>query len=241
MASAPPPAIGSRLAGPRAAIRGARELRRRGTRFSWYCWGFLFAIWAGLFIVVIASAYFAVLTTTTTATGTTTTTEPPYWAYPLAAPAPALMLVLALRELRAGRRSADQVVRGLDAGLPADPNEAGGWTEQLVEAQKLVTTAKGEVEWSIVPIAFGLLSVGTSLGGYLAVLLASTGGAFASNAALEFVTEAVGAGVAILCSVLIWRVSRAWIRGFQGFLDREARDFSQLEAEFLWRFTGSTP
>ncbi len=241
MATAAPAAIGSRLAGPRAAIRGARELRRRGTRFSWWCWGFLFALWAGVFVVAFALAFFPVVTTTTTATGTATSTEPPLWAYPLAAPAPVLMLVLALRELRAGRRAADRVARGLDPGVPADPSDTGGWTEQLVEAQRLVTTAKSEVEWSILPVAIGLLTAGTAVGEFLEMVLVAAGGALASVEVLGVFIELIGAAVAIVGSVLIWRASRDWIRGFQGFLDREARDFSQLEAEFLWRFTGSSP
>jgi hypothetical protein len=40
--------------------------------------------------------------------------------------------------------------------------------------------------------------------------------------------------------VPLYFVARSWVRSYQARLDREVGELSRLEAEFLWRFTGTT-
>ncbi len=219
------------LDGPRSVRAGARELLRRSRRFSWLSWGFLFALYGGLFALVLLSVFFPVVTTTTSANGTTTTSTWPEWGLALAIPPPLILAVLAVRELFAARTSTQAALRRAPAPPPPGEEEPLGWTATLVEAQKTVSSARGEVEWSFLPLGLGGVPAGTE--GLLLVLQPLVPpGTF-----LELgVAVVLAAGLALVVWA-IYRVARNWVAGFQEILDRAARELSELEAEFVGRFT----
>jgi hypothetical protein len=220
----------------RSVLDGAKELARRSRRLSWLSWGFLYASWGGFGVLLAFMVFFAVTTTSTVpGGGVNTTTMPPLWGYPIAFAPTILLLGWALHELFAGRSAGRAAIRGASPSPlpPGDRDDSPGWTQQVVDAQKLLTAAKLETDWSFFPLAIGLLGWAAAVA---TAVFAPLGGA-ASLYAL--VTIAVGVGVGGLALYLLYRVAREWIGGFQDHLDRQVREVSALEAEFLWRFAGT--
>ena len=228
--------VGEVVGSSRSILGAAKELARRSRRLSWLAWGFLYAAYGGLFVVSVLTVYFAIQITTTVPGGATSTTSvPPLWAFPLAfAPALAL-LVWAVHELFAGRAATVAALRGTprpDTLAFVASNDVPGWTQQVVEAQKLLTTAKLETDWTFLPLGLGLL--GAVVNSVLAL------GTISGDGTLYLlVAVAVGFGLGATALYLLYRVAREWIGGFQERLDRQVREVSALEAEFLWRFAGS--
>jgi len=202
---------------------------RRSRRFSWYCWGFLFGTYAGLFLYGILAAAFAVVTTTITSQGSSTTSTAPWWALPVAMVIPAVLLLLAVREVVLGRRE-----------LRTPPSSTGtaelnlGLTETVQQCQRKVTHAKSETEWSFVPLVLGLFSL-TEICVFLVF-------EFISPAATLTVLIAPLVGFGSLAFLWpLYRAARNWIGPYQGLLDRQVGELARLEAEFFWRFAGAPP
>ncbi|HTZ62211.1 MAG TPA: hypothetical protein VMC82_06205 [Thermoplasmata archaeon] len=228
--------VGGIVAASRSVLDGAKDLARRSHRLSWICWGFLYAAWGGVVLLtLLALVYPNWSATLESGGGLGMTSSPPLVDLPLAF-APAIALFCwALRELFASRRAARAAIRGTAANgrAPSAGDVAPGWTQQVVDAQKLLTAAKLETDWSFLPLGIGLLGVDSTVTVALNPIL---GGPF-SNAPY-FV---VGVGAVAFCMALyfLYRVAESWIGGFQQHLDLQVRAVSALEAEFLWRFAGS--
>lgn len=220
----------------RSVLDGAQELARHSRRASWLAWGFLYAAWGGFLVLVLTWLWFTTTTTTFGSGGTmTTVVPPPDWWIPVPFLPAAVLLLWAVSEIFAGRAASRAAIRGARAvSDPRDlPREPVGWTQQVVEAQKLLTAAKMETDWTFLPLAMGLL------GGTLALdegVFDAVGG-LASTVQLGLIV--VGVALVSFALYLLYRVAREWVGGFQAHLDRQVRDVSALEAEFLWRFAGT--
>jgi len=220
----------------RSILDTAKDLARRSRRLSWLSWGFLYAAYGGLVVVSLVTVYFGIQMMTTVPGGASSTSSvPPLWAYPLAFAPAIVLLVWAIHELFAGRAAAAATLRGTsrpDAGASVASDETSGWTQQVVEAQKLLTTAKLETDWTFLPLGLGL--VGAVVNSILAL-------ATVSGEGTVYLLLAIVIGLGILCPAvyLLYRVAREWIGSVQDRLDRQVREVSALEAEFLWRFAGS--
>jgi hypothetical protein len=220
----------------RSVLDGAKELARRSRRFSWLSWGFLYAAWAGVIVVPLLVLFFPSYTVTSTlGGGSYGVNVPPVWYYLIAFVPAMLLFVGALRELFAGRAAARAAIRGTPGGPrpPGGADEPVGWTQQVVDAQKLLTAAKLETDWSFLPLGIGLLGADSTFGTAVLSVALGTGG-FGS-----ILVVGIGAGVFLVGLYLLYRVAREWIGGFQHHVDRQVREVSALEAEFLWRFAGS--
>jgi hypothetical protein len=206
---------------------------RRGRRFSWFAWGFLFAFGFGEVLVSLLFLLFPMVTTTVSGSGTSTTSAPPAWGVIVAFAPAAVLLGLAVRELVLGRREA----RG---GPPPgrttdpDPSNAPPWIEEIRVAQQRLTRGASEIEWSFVPLVLGFIAF-AELG--VASGLAS---ANFSGAGLTFVIPSVaGLLIGIVPLWPLYRIAKQWIRAGQERLELQSRRLVQLEVEFLWRFAGS--
>jgi hypothetical protein len=211
-------------------IRGAA---RRSYWFSWLSWGFVFAVSACTVLLVLIDLEFAVTVTTTTASGTSTTTTGPWWGLPVAVAPAVALLALAIRELLLARREELRwvAVGGSPGTAPASASE-GGWVTAVQQAQKTVTQIKNETEFSFLPLFLGMLGLGEiALGVSLSGL---------NLGLFSFVWVIGGAVPVCLLVVPLYLIARRWTRGYQALLDHQVSELSRLEAEFLWRFTGSS-
>ncbi len=217
----------------RAILDGAQDLARRSRRVSWLAWGSFYAAYGGFLVLVLLGLFFPVPGSVTN--GSSGLSVPPLWAYLVSFSPAGLLLVAAVRELFAARAASRAVIRGVSPGpaRPRGPDERPGWTQQVVESQKLLTNAKVEVDWSILPIAGCLLGLDGAVG--LVVETATAG----SASLVPFLGVVLGLGFVCPFVYLLYRIGQQWIGGFQQHLDRQVREVSALEAEFLWRFAGS--
>lgn len=208
-----------------------RETARRTHRFSWYCWGFLFALFFGEGLWIVLGLLFPVVTTTVSPGGSISTDySSPYWAFPIAFAPCVVLLGLALRELWAGRRSTRE---GSSAHPAGEPTGDAGWTETVRESQQLLTQAKNEAEFSFVPLVFGLFGVFELVAIALTEILDPTVG-------YPFFTLAPFVAVPFLLLLFpLYRVAQRWVGYFQGLLETEAKGLTQLESDFYWRFAGA--
>jgi hypothetical protein len=227
--ASPPPAPGA-MVGVRSVLGRARSVARRSHRVSWLSFGFLFALYGGILALSVIGVADPVVVTTQTAHGSTTMTTWPTWGYFVATPPAIVVLALLVRELLRGRAE----LRSTPSPEPvADPtDEIPGWTQQAVEAQQLLTSAKHETEIAFLPLVFAFVGAGDLLAieGF-ELLLPGDPAAFL-----------IGLGVGFLGLALLWplyRLSRSWITGNQALLDRQVRDLGELEEAFLARFTGT--
>jgi hypothetical protein len=210
-----------------------RRAARRSYRFSWFAWGFVFSIGLSVTLFALIGLYFAVtVTTMIPGGGTSSSTGDPVWAIPVALLPPVVLLALAVRELVVARREG---LRGTPPAVPATHPPAsqteGGWVAAVQQAQKTVTHMKNETEFSFVPLVLG----GFTVGG-LAALFLPASGAYGWYLVGEF---ALGIGAALALVLPLYVLARRWIAGYQSLLDRQVGELSRLEAEFLWRFTGT--
>lgn len=148
---------------------------------------------------------------------------------------PALvMLALAVRELLVGERESVPARVPSDASRPAGPEEsAPGSVETVQQAQRLISHAKSETEFSFVPLFLGVYGAGALAGSEVVGWLAPSAGAF---------TVLVSSVVAVPCLLALWplyRIANRWIGGLQRLLDRQVGELTRLETEFLWRFAGT--
>ena len=219
----------------RSILDGAQDLARRSRRVSWLAWGSFYAAYGGFLVLVLIGLFFPVPGSVTNAPGSSGPSIPPLWAYLVSFAPAGLLLVAAVRALFAARAAARAVTRGTppDTARPRGPDESPGWTQQVVEAQKLLTNAKVEVDWSVLPIAGSLLGLDGAVG--LVIETATAG----SSSLVPFLGVVLGLGFVCPVAYLLYRVGQQWIGGFQQHLDRQVREVSALEAEFLWRFAGS--
>ena len=222
--------------GLRELATRVRAATWRSNRFSWFAWGFLFAVAASEALIVLFLLLFPVVTTTTTSLGSSSTTTVPFWALPVALTPAVLTLGLAIRELLLARREAQGAPLSRFAPRPdaeelADP----GWTLLVQKAQQRITQAKSETDWSFVPILLGGLGFAELVIGNAVLVF----GLFSNlSIPLIFIIPATAA-VSLVLFWPLYRVARRWIRGYQTLLDRQVGDLSQLESDFLWRFVGT--
>lgn len=240
MSSVAPVSERARLEGlvdaSRSILDGAKELARHSRRASWLAWGFLYAAWGGFVGVVLFTLWFSTTLTTFGPGGEVVTNQPPpVWIYPILFVPAGVLLVGAIYEIFAGRGASRAAIRGAPGGALSSSgrDDPVGWTQQVVEAQKLLTAAKLETDWTFLPLAMGLL------GGTLAVDEAAFDAVGGLGAIYELGLIAVGVALVSVALYLLYRVAREWVGGFQAHLDRQVRDVSALEAEFLWRFAGT--
>jgi hypothetical protein len=208
-----------------------RRAARRSYRFSWFSWGFVFAIALSTGLFTLIDFYFQITTMTTFPGGSSSTSSDPWWAVPVALLPSVVLLALAVRELLVARREAARgaVPAVPSADAPASQTE-GGWIVAVQQAQKTITHMKNETEFSFVPLVLGAFSVG----GAAALLLP------AETLLMGYwVVVLLGVGAALVLVLPLYVLARGWISGYQTLLDRQVGELSRLEAEFLWRFTGT--
>jgi len=210
-----------------------RRLAVRCRRFSWFSWGFLFAVYLGGTLVGILSLLFPVVVTTVTTYGTSTTTSTPWWAYLVGFVPPVVLLTLTVRELVLGlRESRAGVPAPLLAGTGSGALDSMSWTESVRQAQQTLTSSRSDVEWSFVPLVLGTLGFASlTLGEFLALFTTTVGGIW--------IILPLVIGVPFL--TLFWPFHRAalrWINVYQDRLSRQGKELSALENEFFWRFAG---
>jgi hypothetical protein len=219
------------IVGVRSVLERARGVKRRSNRVSWLAFGFLIAYYGGIVVLSLLQSVDPVVVTTQTANGSSTMTSWPTWGYLIASPPAIVVLALLVRELLLGRAELRSTSA---AGPPAGgADESPGWTQQAVEAQQLLTSAKNETEIAFLPLVFGFLGVGEIVAIEGAELL------LPGDPAAFF----VGLGLGFLGMALVWplyRLARSWISGNQAVLDRQVREVNELEQAFLARFTGTS-
>jgi hypothetical protein len=234
--AAPEPALSFRIQEHVVGLsRQIREAARQSRLFSWYSWGFVFAVFIGEGVWVVLGLLFPVVTTTLQpGGGSSTNFSPPVWGIPVAFAPCLLLLALAMRELWKGRQSTRS-----PGGASAPPLSAGvsdepaGWTETVRQSQQLLTHAKNEVEFSFLPLVVGFLAIFE-----LVALAITTVVAPASNFAFGVVAPIVTIPFLFLLYPL-YRVAQRWIGHFQSLLEKEAKGLTQLESDFYWRFAGA--
>lgn len=209
---------------------------QRSRRFSTFAWAFLFAVALGDAALSLIDLYVSVVTTTTGAAGTSTSSMPPEWG-PFVAFAPAVALLgLAVREVVLGRRGTPARRRGIGPADAPAAEETTPWIESIRRAQELLARAGRDAEWSFVPLALGLLSLGQ--------IIAGVAGAYALAASLPVAFLAVAGAAAVASLAVLWplyRGAKQWLEADQALLERESRELGELEAEFFWRFVGTGP
>lgn len=207
----------------RSQLSVARSIARRSHRFNWFAWGTIIAGIGGLLVWVILTFLYPVIATTTLSTSYLT----PLWAYLFAVGPAAVVFGFAIREVFVGRRES----RAPAPQLGEDAFDADGWTRQAVEAGVFLFTAKHETDEALFPLALALVGMGGFVG---FCVIHAIPGAFGAYPDL---VEAAASIAALLLLLPLGRVVRDWIGRYQAELDRQVRAVSELEAEFLWRFT----
>ncbi len=223
-----PPTVETAQRGLEASRRGAEALARRARRFSWLCWGFLFALALGELLLVTLELLFAPSTLSGSSTSTTGAAWGPFLSYGPAG----VLLGLAVRELLVGRREARDGPGAVPTteGSPAAPS----WIEEVRAAQQRLTRAASEIEWSFVPLVLGCIALAE-----LAAALALSVTGPSTTATAVVLPGLLGLAIGVLPLWPLYRIAQQWIRFGQERLELQSRELAQLEAEFLWRFIGS--
>ncbi len=236
---APAPALEARrvegvIADVRSILDGAKRVSRRSYWLSWFAWGFVFALYGGYFAMIYVFLAYPSLGTSLLA-GTVTGGLAFTLVSALAFLPCAAFLFASFYEIRQGRRDARRVLAGVGASSGAGPAEMGGtgWTPQVVEAQKLLSHAKSETEFSFLPLTLGMIGIGSIVGLAIAGQLGWTGLAnlFGSYGIAGVLTAAI--------AYPLYRVAQGSVKSLQQRLDRQVQDVTELEEQFLARFTGS--
>jgi hypothetical protein len=200
-----------------------RGVGRRAGRYSWYSWGFLLALYGGVIgggVVGLAFPGFGA------SLGVALV-------FVLYLPG-LLLLALAVREILLGRRESDDPGSALNPAPDRSTlDTALGWTAVVQESQRVISRAKSEIDFSILPLAFGILGLGESVSVFWFPLLIN----YVEGGFLVMLVLLIP--VAFL--TLVWpfyRGGRRWIGKYQSLLDQQVRDLSRLESEFYWKFSG---
>jgi hypothetical protein len=190
---------------------------RRSYWFSGLAWAFGIAVLVGLLVPY--------QTTTVTSSGSTSSSGPG-WTVPVVFLSLTVVLALALLALLIARREA---LSGGSAGSPAPAasQSEGGWVVAVQRAQRTVTVMKNVAEFSFVPLLLGTL------------ILGEWGISVVVGTNLSAWWPLIGAVPVALLAAALYLITREWIRSYQTLLDRQVVELSRLEAEFLWRFTGT--
>ena len=209
---------------------GIQRSVRRSRRISWFAWGFLFAAGGEYLVPILADVY---------GYAGSGFMSFPGWA--LVGLAPAVVLVtLAIRELWIGsgeavRFSAGERVFPETAGAAADL--AGVSFRALQEDQKRISSVRGELEVSMIPLVlggFGALEIPTAL--VLEYVLGSnlpSGGEFYLLLFPLLPLLVVG-----LVVWLLWSLAKLWVAQYQTGLDDQVLRMISFEGEFFGRFAG---
>jgi hypothetical protein len=206
---------------------------RRGHRFSWFAWGFLFALALGEVLLVVIELLYPMVTTTVTVNGTSTTSTAPLWG-PFVAFAPAVVILgLAIRELVVGRREAADTSRRAPP-TRTDTSAAPPWIEEVRVAQQRLTKTASEIEWSFVPLVLGFIGLAE-----LALVFVGNVSGLGGFADAIFLPSLGGLVIGVLPLWPLYRLAKQWIRADQERLEIQSRELARLEAEFLWRFSGA--
>jgi hypothetical protein len=207
--------------------RRIEDASRRSRRFSWYAWGFLFAVLlgTGLSDVLLIEISFSCQCGPTVGLGGL--------AVLLVGFLPAFGLVgLALWEIFAGRRAALHPPATAEPPPVPPPAEWPGWTETVRQSQQRVTHMRSEIEVAFVPLILGTFATGTFLG---AEALQWDAGAFGLYGFLLIYAVAVPF---LLLLVPVYWAARQWSWAYQAPLDAQTQGLTRLESEFLERFAG---
>lgn len=230
-ASIPIAAVQSRLELLLVRIRAAAK---RSRRFSWYSWGFLFAVVGATVVFYVL----LILQVTAFAAGPNSGASITnyLWLSPLALIPAFLLVALAVREIVLGNQEASE---NASLPTPGTGEVTGGsplsWTEIVRQSQELLTHMKSETEVSFIPLFLGVLSLTEFLGGsLLSVLLANDSSIGPLGILLIY-----GVGVPFLLLLIpLYLSSRRWIRSYQSLLETQVGELSRLEGEFFTRFAG---
>lgn len=208
-----------------------RATARRGRRFSWFSWGYLFAVYVGqtlsgilILLLFLSGPVNGAAISDGVLVGLAFT------------PAIAL-LALAVREVFVGRRETYGSWERLRVTRPATgfPEEVG-WVANVQEAQRMISQTKNDLDWSFLPLALG--TIGFGLIGFNELLVGSLSSLTTAYPWLILLPEALAFATTLLLVPFYYAV-RDWVVSYQELLDREVRELTRLESEFLWRFTGA--
>lgn len=192
---------------------------RRSWRFSILSWIFGMAV-AILLIIPVQ-------TTTMTSSGATQSSGPVWHAYPIVFLGLIALLVVIVLEFFLARREALHVPVGDLENFPQPPLE-GGWISAVQGSQKALTRMKNVVEFSLLPLGFGVLILG----------VAGVANLVVGTSLAQFWWFPIGLVPAVLLVPSLYVLAHRWVGGFQQLLDRQVHDLGHLEAEFIWRFAG---
>lgn len=209
-----------------------RSAARRSWFFSWFSWGFLFAVLIGLGVVFVLSVLFPLVTSTVTPSGVTYSTASQLWAYLLPMLPSVALLFFAVRQVMLGReeaRTGASQVRPSRREAPSSPGAS--WTEVVRRSQELIAQMRSESEAAFVPLLLGGLILGVLVPG---VLL--TG--YSITAPLSPFVAYLLVFPFLLLLIPLYLGVRDWTRGYQVLLDRQVGSLSRLEQEFFTRFAG---
>lgn len=205
-----------------------RSAARRSWRFSWFSWGFLFAVVIGEGV----GSLLAFFSLAAAASGASSSPTILVWIYPVSILPSVVLLALSVREILLGRREArtgESPIRPSAREAPSSPG--AGWTEVVQRSQQLLAQMRSEAEVAFVPLI---------LGGFTAMTLVASlllAGFVASDAFLVFLAVIPF----LLLLIPFYLAVRGWIRGYQTVLDRQVGSLSGLEQEFFTRFAGISP
>ena len=212
-----------------------RRAARHGRRLSWFSWGFVLLTPLGFVLLVVLSI--AAFNAAASGSSFLSTGGLLAWAVPVAFAPSFASLALAVREfLLARRETYDGWSSLVSADTPPASQSEGGWVAAVQQAQKTVTHIKNETELSFLPLVLGVLSLGVlAFETLLSPVLAT---AAVGDPGLILVAPLGGLALCVLL-VPFYLSAKDWVESYQTLLDQQVRGLSQLEAEFLWRFTGT--
>ena len=210
---------------------GVQRSVRHSRRTSWFAWGFLIAALAGVPLFEFGLFALALEFHLAVEAG---------FALLLVGGVPAFgLLGLTGRELWIGRSEARQYRRWDGAGPSG--GKATGFAVSLgtvQESQKQISQIKGELEVSMLPLAFGGIAL-FEIVGAVGVQLFAAGSVNRIGGGSNFLILVVPALVAIAAIPMVWafwRLARQWVAVYQRGLDEQVRQMISLEGEFLGRF-----
>ena len=192
---------------------------RRSWRFSILSW--IFGVAVAILLII------PVQTTTMTSSGATQSSGPAWYAYPIVFLGFIALLAVIVLEFFLARREALHMRVGGPVNSP-QPSVEGGWVLAVQESQKVLTRMTNVVEFSLLPLAFGVLVLG----------VAGVSDLVAGTSLAQFWWLPIGLVPAVLLVPSLYVLAHRWVGGFQQLLDRQVHELGLLEAEFIWRFTG---
>lgn len=192
---------------------------RRSWRFSILSW--IFGVAVAILLII------PVQTTTMTSSGGTQSSGPAWYAHPIVFLGFIALLAVIVLEFFLARREALDLRAGNPENSP-QPAREGGWVLAVQQSQKVLTRMKNVVEFSLLPLAFGLIVLG----------VAGVSDLAGGMSLAQFWWLLIGLVPTVVLVPSLFVLAHRWVGGFQQLLDRQVHELSLLEAEFIWRFAG---